>query len=342
MTVTIEELPFDAEAVALANEQWGCNCGPAALAAVTGLTLDTVRPHLGQFEEKQYTNPTMMAKALRSLQATWSRLYECPAAERAVDPTYPHRGLVRIQWAGPWTEPGRPVAARYRHTHWIAVRHFRGRHDVFDVNAMEAGGWISWDNWRDSLVPWLLPQVEPKANGQWWPTHCWAVDRIDQAGRYVPPKLRARLEVANKVLAMFASDTRIESRQKGWAVTWTSEIGSRISKQWACRGNDFYPVWNHKWARGGTASIALSQLVRWLRRLPVLPLASWRHWASDKCGLVDPKAVELLRAGGYPEQVNCVLCHQPITGPLDWWHLNDVSGPCCGRAPECRQKGGGR
>jgi hypothetical protein len=27
------------------------------------------------------------------------------------------------------------------------------------------------------VVPWLLRECEPKADGTWWPTHCWEVSR---------------------------------------------------------------------------------------------------------------------------------------------------------------------
>jgi hypothetical protein len=54
-----------------ANDVWGCNCGPGALAAITGLTLDQVRPHMGDFERKRYTNPTLMFAALKSIGARY-------------------------------------------------------------------------------------------------------------------------------------------------------------------------------------------------------------------------------------------------------------------------------
>lgn len=45
---------------------WGCNCGPGAVAGVLGLMLDEVRQHMGDFERKGYTNPTLMFKTLRA------------------------------------------------------------------------------------------------------------------------------------------------------------------------------------------------------------------------------------------------------------------------------------
>lgn len=54
-----------------ANDEWGANCGPGALAAIAGLTMDEVRPHLDGFDAKRYTNPTMMYAALQSIGIRW-------------------------------------------------------------------------------------------------------------------------------------------------------------------------------------------------------------------------------------------------------------------------------
>jgi hypothetical protein len=143
-----------------AHVAWGANCGPGAIAAVLHLTLDELRPHLRDFERKGYTNPSLMYAVLRDLGVRY-------AVAMGARDTWPSYGLARIQWEGPWMAPGVPVAARYRHTHWIGCR----GEEVFDINAMTVGGWISLRVWRDDLVPWLLRQVAPKANGGWHITH---------------------------------------------------------------------------------------------------------------------------------------------------------------------------
>lgn len=145
-----------------------------------------------------------------------------------------------------------------------------------------------------------------------------------------------RLCVANKVLATF-STSRIERRNNGWFVCWPSHNGE-MSRRWQCRGQDFYPTWSHKYTGGGTACTALSQLIRWMRYQPVLPISTWRYWASEKCKLLPAAAAEELLSGGYPHHVKCVLCHETIEGSMDWWSLNGVSGPCCGWTSGCRQK----
>ena len=151
-----------------ANADWGMNCGPAALAAIMNMTLEEVGPHIIGFDEKRYTNPTMMNEALRSIGRPW----------RKIGANWPDYGLVRIQWEGPWTQPGVPMVARYRHTHWIGFNRQKnfGNSAVFDINAISNGtGWCSLRDWSDQLVPWIIENVVPKANGAWHVTHALEV-----------------------------------------------------------------------------------------------------------------------------------------------------------------------
>ena len=167
-----------------AGDAWGFNCGPGALCAVLDMTPDEIRPHLGDFEPKGYVNPSLMGGILRGLNVPhdWRVLctdgrHETPTA---LAPAWPRFGLVRIQWDGPWCDPGRPIRARYRHTHWVAHRVHQllavpnkdlDVGQVFDVNAMCVGGWLAVEEWIAALVPWLLQEVEPKSSGGWWMTH---------------------------------------------------------------------------------------------------------------------------------------------------------------------------
>ena len=162
--------PAEAEAAA---DDWGFNCGPGALCAVLGLTPNEIRPHLGDFEHKRYTNPTLMWSILRGLGVKW---------RKRRDTLWPAYGLARIQWAGPWTKPGVPIRARYRHTHWVAAcmpdRDITDRFShvvgVWDINALK---WTDLASWATVLVPWLLKECEPKASGEWWLTHSVEVER---------------------------------------------------------------------------------------------------------------------------------------------------------------------
>lgn len=140
-----------------------------------------------------------------------------------------------------------------------------------------------------------------------------------------------RIETANRVLSLFAADTRLEI-VGGHAVVCWKQCGKPIRRRWMTRGQDFYPVWHKLWGYGGTATTVLSQLVRWIKDKPVLPLTTWEWWGSRICYLFRDKAEEViaaLREGGYPENAVCVLCERNIIGGMDWWSLKGVSGPCC-------------
>lgn len=155
---------FTAEDQERAHAEWGSNCGPGSIAAITGLTLDQVRPLMGDFEQKGYTNPTLMWDVLDRRGIVWRKM-KAPLS-------WPRWGLARIQWHGPWTEPGVPARAAYRHTHWVGACSRPDSIGVFDINALSNGtGWCSLEDWGEVLVPWLLAEVEPKSNGQWSLTH---------------------------------------------------------------------------------------------------------------------------------------------------------------------------
>src|SRR3990167_7106632 len=126
----------DAESAA---EAWGCNCGPGALAAILGMTLDAVRPHMGDFERKEYTNPTLMFAALKSAAPGRYATKELRTGGKA-GWDWPRWGLCRVQWEGPWTRPGVPMRVRYRHTHWIGSCAFSNENiGIFDINCIENG-----------------------------------------------------------------------------------------------------------------------------------------------------------------------------------------------------------
>ncbi len=108
---------FGVQEANAAAEAWGFNCGPGALCAVLGLTPDELRPKLGDFEAKGYTNPTLMAAVLRAHGVRHRQTYRSDLPGRF----HLAFGLMRVQWAGPWTQPDVPMAARYRQTHWVAV-----------------------------------------------------------------------------------------------------------------------------------------------------------------------------------------------------------------------------
>jgi hypothetical protein len=157
----------------LASKTWGCNCGPTALAACLDVSLPVVRGLMPGFEDKGYTNPTLMIDALKRARVKLAMAYRADEPGKSLPVL--KNGLVRIQWGGPWTKPGVPMRVRYRHTHWIAVRDYGAARFVFDINTMgfceSDPHWCSVVAWAGRIVPYILDGCEPKADGSWWPTH---------------------------------------------------------------------------------------------------------------------------------------------------------------------------
>jgi len=170
------ELRFTQTEAITASDEWGLNCGPAAVAAICGLSLPDLRPHLGDFEQKRYTNPTLMAQILRNVGA---KVIEAKTLnwrlemERTGRRPWPRYGLARVQWEGPWTKEGVPIAARYRHTHWVGSSCANQDNiGIWDVNCLGNGtGWVGLNEWTNILVPWLLQECHPRADGRWHLTH---------------------------------------------------------------------------------------------------------------------------------------------------------------------------
>ena len=162
---------FNVDDAQRAFDAWGCNCGPGAVAAIMGLSLNEVRPIMSAagFDAKRYTNPTMMNNVLRAVGRPW----------RKIGATWPDYGLVRVQWEGPWTAPGVPMRVRYQHTHWIGAAISNGDIGVFDINCVNNGsGWLTLSDWEAILVPWLLKETTPKASGKWHITHAIEVEPL--------------------------------------------------------------------------------------------------------------------------------------------------------------------
>jgi hypothetical protein len=161
------DLKFTEAEANAAAESWGFNCGPAAIAAICGLSLEQLRPHLGHFESRGYTNPTLMWTILRKLGVYHHVSAGAPGGEQ-----WPLWGLARIQWEGPWTEPGVPIVARYRKTHWVGSNGInRANIGVWDVNCLNNGtGWVSLRDWDRITVPAILRSY-PRASGFWHITH---------------------------------------------------------------------------------------------------------------------------------------------------------------------------
>lgn len=164
---TFSEAEFSAAA-----ESWNCNCGPGALAFALQVKPDDVRHALPDFEDRGYTNPTMMKAALATLGRDFFAV-PSPAKVKARH-AYGYQmfagpmSLVRVQFTGPWTANGKPMKWAARQTHWIACWCERDAQMVFDVN----GGMRKFDEWERQVVPAIVATID-RADGGWYPANVW-------------------------------------------------------------------------------------------------------------------------------------------------------------------------
>ena len=172
--------PFTEQDAKRAFDEWRANCGPVALAAIVGMTLDQVRPHMGDFESKAYTNPALMFDVLKGIGAKFS--YMTPAKALPPRKGWPRSGLVRIQWEGPWTLPDATKHTRHRHTHWVGGQGSQSSYAVFDVTCMNNGtGWCSLQDWISVIAPHLMARY-PRASGRWHITHSIEIEESKHNG----------------------------------------------------------------------------------------------------------------------------------------------------------------
>lgn len=126
---------------------WGCNCGPAALAAVLDLSLTECFCFLGRFDKRRYMNTQHMQEAIEQAGRRWRNV--------KLSPDTPTLGLTRVQWHGSWLLPGVPLGAAAKRTHWIGLRHHEGQRLIYDVNASFGfpKTWETADEWENGTAP---------------------------------------------------------------------------------------------------------------------------------------------------------------------------------------------
>jgi hypothetical protein len=147
-------LAYTEEHSDIARRRWKASCGPHAIAAATGLSLEAVRPHLPDF--RGWMSPTQITGTLASLKID----HELVKGLRTKDL---EDGILRVQFEGPWLNPGVPARVGYFHTHYIAVRGA----GVLDTMCLPAEWYprTAWARLADIVI-------EPPDTG-WHFTHVW-------------------------------------------------------------------------------------------------------------------------------------------------------------------------
>ncbi len=178
-------IPFSSDELEAAHGAWGCNCGPASLAACLEYTLPEVRKLLPHF--RGFMNPTEMQTALAlGIGAPARKLYKTanPKGLPNMPTGLPSRGVARVQFGGPWLAPDVPPGAAYKQTHWVATllhrtiwtppgvapEQERFRIFIFDVNA----GWQLFDRWWETTIPQLIAS-DRRRDGRCFFTHAFGL-----------------------------------------------------------------------------------------------------------------------------------------------------------------------
>lgn len=150
-----------------AYREWGCNCGPTAIAAATGRSLSEVRqavPPSGTPRFKGYMGVPDVQAALRWLDVRVVRTWSKPPNSLLLADLTAGPAIFMIQLGGPWMRDPR-AAAKHRHLiafkyGWIGPR--LGPRWVGDVNTRDV--WSLLDAWLAN-VPALL---RPKGGDDSW------------------------------------------------------------------------------------------------------------------------------------------------------------------------------
>ena len=139
-----------------AADAWGANCGPMSLAAVLRLGIvegarELVQPFRG------FMSPTDMYQAVKRAESRGLCKFLGRGTIGRGDPDpWPTLGLVRIQWIGPWCDPGANPRAAYRYTHFVAVKHLEEPGHCTMIYDATPNRWLPlwlWSKWCTSLLP---------------------------------------------------------------------------------------------------------------------------------------------------------------------------------------------
>ncbi len=91
---------------------------------------------------------------------------------------------------------------------------------------------------------------------------------------------------------------------------------------------------------GGTMSVVLGQLTRWIRDQTRSSLWCWEYWCSPTVGLGNSETYPMIAASTYgnPMKTACIVCGEPAVKSLDWLTCPEGEGVGpCHLGPRCRK-----
>ena len=142
-----------------------------------------------------------------------------------------------------------------------------------------------------------------------------------------------RLGIANLVADTFVPGVIFYEGEHGLRMSWDNRRQPvRFDYAAMLRSDGSWPKYGYRQRpTGGTGFQGMAQLIRYIRDLPRLPMATWEYWAGKSVQLGTERTLEILRGSDYgnPEKTKCVLCGTLDFKGLDWWSLDGITGPCC-------------
>lgn len=142
-----------------------------------------------------------------------------------------------------------------------------------------------------------------------------------------------RITVANQAVATFIPGVSFYEGERGLRMSWDNcRQPPRHDFPCTLRGDGSWPKYGYNQRpSGGTGYQAMAQLIRYIRDLSRLPIATWEYWNGKSVKLCTLSTLEILSASDYgnPGKTRCVLCGLFPMKSIDWWSLDGVTGPCC-------------
>ena len=145
------------------HDEWGANCGPTAIAALTNREVKDVRALIERVANGEkskrcgcsgfwlgHMHAGHITDVLTELHRNPKRQDFKPDEWR-----WPKKGLAMVQIEGPWCRPPAKPTARFRYTHTVAVIDAGPPVGVlvYDGNVP---GWATEKWWRGKVMEWLV------------------------------------------------------------------------------------------------------------------------------------------------------------------------------------------
>ncbi len=155
-------LPYTSQESAAAHAEWKASCGHHSIAAACNIPLNKVKEACPKLTG--WMSPTMVSQTLEKL----GKCPRCYKENKTMNQPPDHIvAICRLQYEGRWMEPGVPMAARYKETHYVAIVGGALVMDTtHDTNILLP--WERWKSWADEYTA-----TRPRKSTGWHFSGIW-------------------------------------------------------------------------------------------------------------------------------------------------------------------------